>query len=68
MGTGWHIRLLGREGLGGLTMKLPWGNALLHLLPKLSIASASTFSFTNENNKLSCGDTCNVFIAVKEFR
>lgn len=60
MCAGWHIRLLGRQGSRGLTVKLPWGNTVLHSLPKLSIASASTFSFTNENNKLSCRDTCNM--------
>lgn len=32
----------------------------MHSLPQISIASANAFSFTNENNKLSRRETCNV--------
>lgn len=51
---------LAERAPGAWQWNFPWGNTLLHSLPKLSIASASTFSVTNENNKLSCRGTCNM--------
>lgn len=51
---------LAERAPGAWQWNLPWGNTLLRSLPKLPIASASTFSWTNENNKLLCRGTCNM--------